>query len=214
MIAAATELTARDWADRAVERAAQFELLVPEHRYRRRADGRPMLGTTDVLKSQGFFDPEQYTVEGRERGTFVHDASVLVDADDLDDASVPASYAGYIESYRRFLDSHRPTWFLTETLIADDLLDYCGTLDRFGVLRSSLWVIDLKTGAKAKWHGLQVAAYERALRPAGSPRSAKRGTLYLHDDGKEATLEPCTDRLDYDFFLAALTCSRYRERYA
>lgn len=172
-----------------------------------------MFGVTDTLKTQGFIDVEHYTLEGRERGSFVHDATVLDDADNLDDASVPVDWLGYIESYRRWREKNRPQWYLTETLVADHVLNYCGTLDRFGLIWGALWTIDFKTGAKERWHGLQLAAYEHAVRPPNATRSSKRGTLYLFDDGREAKLEPFTNRIDYDYFFAALACSNYREQY-
>jgi hypothetical protein len=186
----------------------------PEHVYIRRDTGAQLLGTTTLLGTAGFINTKGHEPQHAERGRFIHEATQLIDDDDLVDASVPAAWVGYCDSYKRWRDEFAPQWWLSEQIVCDLSLGYAGALDRLGVINgSTLALVDFKAGARARWHGLQLAGYKRPI--AGDDyrlrRELERFTLYLKADGSRASLYPWTDRRDEQFFLAALTCCRFKE---
>jgi hypothetical protein len=202
----------RALAAQAIEETAGVELDA-QHAYRRGGIVRP--GVTSVLTSQGFIEGDFYTEESRQRGTFIHEATVFVDRNTLDEESVPEKWAAYLESYRLWLTRRRPHALLREARLHHPVFDYCGTVDFFGFLADDAWpwTIDFKTGPPQRWHRVQTAAYEAAIFVDADARAMlrRRGSLYLHGDGREATLVQHAGSRDFGFFQAALTCYRFKE---
>ncbi len=193
---------------------ACVELRLPEHVYLRRDSGAQLLGCTTALTTAGYVRIANHTDDHAARGRFIHEATLLIDRDDLDDRSVPVEWRGYCDSYKRWLDRHAPSWWLAEMLVADLLLGYAGTLDRLGIITAStLALVDFKAGARCRWHGVQLAGYKRPIvgGSAALNRAIARYTLYLKPDGAIASLWPWTDTRDEHYFLAAITCCRFRE---
>ena len=187
--------------------------LDDQHAYTRA--GRSVPGVTSVIAAQLLADAgSYYTEESRNRGTFIHEATTLVDRDVLDMFSVPDDWAGYVESYRLWRVRRGASPLLREAFLHHPTFDYCGMVDFFGWLAGDAWpwTIDIKTGAPEKWHRVQTAAYEAAIF-TNNQRDIlrRRGALYLHPEGKEAELVPHTSPRDFGFFQAALTCYRFKE---
>lgn len=204
---AVTELVER------VEVEAHSLNLDAQHAYWRGGVQKPSV--TRVLAAQGFIDTTFLTETSGDRGTFVHEATIYIDRDTLDLNSVPAAWIGYLDSYRLWCERCRPQALLREARLHHPILDYCGTVDFFGWLEGDVWpwTIDLKSGAPEKWHKVQTAAYEEAIFAASDARTLlrRRGALYLHEDGREATLVQHKSTRDFGFFQAALACYRFKE---
>jgi hypothetical protein len=204
-----TDLVARVHAD-----AADVVFDAAAHRFTSRRTGRELPGVTRVMREQGFIDDSFYTSGSSARGTFVHEATLLIDADDLEDASVPHEYRGYCESYAAAIAELQPVTLLAEQIVVDHVLGYAGITDRLWLVRDELAVVDFKAGARARWHGVQLSGYKRAI--LGSfkpPRTVHRRALYLYADGRPGTLVRYADSRDDHFFLAAVTCSTYRSEF-
>lgn len=97
-------------------------------------------------------------------------------------------------------------------------------MDRAGVIDGTAYVVDIKTGAFAPWHPVQVWAYRHllSLRPdlrtercAGALRPApiihRCAALYLRDDGTfRFETEKFRDRGSLDTFMAALRIAKWK----
>ena len=173
-------------------------------------NGRPVLSVTQVLKSVGFIDDTYYTEEGRERGTFVHEACEAVDLGDAPLEDVPDDLRWYVRAWVRFRDEHGFEAEEIEKPRANLTLCYAGTPDRVGRFTRGQWagrrfVIDFKTGALAKWWRYQLAGYRGMFDAAELEGGLGRMSLRL-DPGGIAKPEPYADHVgDWRVFTAALT---------
>lgn len=176
------------------------------HRYFWR--GQPKPNVTRVLEAAGMLNfggaTEEQLAAARERGTAVHIATELNDRDDLVEESVHESIRPYLAAWRLFRleTGFEPT--LIEHRLYSQLYGYAGTMDRAGKWRYELEVpLDIKTGARQKATGPQLAAYSHAWR-GGSWQRTPRYAVYLQDDGHyDVVAHTATE--DLSAFLAALT---------
>lgn len=136
------------------------ELIEPEHRYVHRPSGREVAGTTDTLRECGLgfagFAPQS----ALDRGNVVHEATVLVDEDDLDWSSVPEEWHGYVRAWERYkrVTEFRPTH--AEWRFWHPRFWFAGTADRFGFKKGRRGGVEIKTGSyRHVW--AQCGAYDR-----------------------------------------------------
>ena len=161
-----------------------------DHIYR--MNGRVVPGVTGILDAAGLI-PHFGEKKHLDRGTFVHEATVLLEEDDLDREFVQRKfpgYLGYIDAWGLFLE--REGW---ETFAAEKMLysswEYAGQLDRIGRRRGDIIrVNDIKTGEVQPYTELQTAGYvvavEGYLESLGiKPGMYKLGRMAteLHEDG-------------------------------
>lgn len=101
----------------------------------------------------------------RERGSAVHEATVVYDYSGKIPDDFPAEYAPYLEAYVQFVRDYAPNWILTEYRMANEMLGFAGTLDRFGVIDGYFCILDIKTSYKVDMPSLsaQLAAYMSLL---------------------------------------------------
>ncbi|MGH9438474.1 MAG: hypothetical protein ACRD22_11415 [Terriglobia bacterium] len=187
-----------------------------QHVYRVGGVIRPSV--TQALKDAGLIDTAWYTEEARLRGKAVHAATQFLDDDDLDWDTVLPQYCGFVHAWEQFrrdsgfrisCDSeNRP--FL-EYRLYHAAFGYCGTLDRLGMIGSSEYLIDLKTGDPEGWHGYQLAGYSQCLPDALARR---RMTVHLKANGRYATREYGLDRFAHDWqvFSASVVVWHARNR--
>ncbi len=149
-------------------------------------DGVKIPSVTQVIRSAGLSDYSHvdpaHLADLAERGTYVHEATELLDRGELDDDSIAADAAPYLAGYRSFLRDVTPDYILIEERLASIKHRYAGTIDRLAKIGGRLRVLDIKTGTGAEWHKIQLAAYAVLLREAG--HKPMHGTnLYLHAAG-------------------------------
>jgi RecB family exonuclease len=73
----------------------------------------------------------------------------------------------------------------SELMVFHDALRYAGTLDRIVRMQDrELAVLDIKSGAKAKWHPLQLAAYALAYEEITEIPIDLGIAVYLKETGK------------------------------
>ena len=104
----------------------------------------------------------------RERGSAVHEATMVYDYSGEIPDDFPAEYAPYLEAYVQFVRDYKPQWTLIEHAMGDDSdgMGYAGTLDRFGLIDGKFALLDIKTSYKVDIPSLsaQLAAYSKLLR--------------------------------------------------
>lgn len=92
---------------------------------------------------------------------------------------VPENYAGYYKAMLEFISWAKPVPSAIERTMRHKTYRYAGTPDFIGSIGQDFGVLDLKTGAPAKWHSVQIHAYQKML-----DKAAKMWILYVSDDGK------------------------------
>lgn len=109
-------------------------------------------------------DPNMALI-ARERGSAVHEATVMYDYSGEIPDDFPAEYAPYLEAYVQFVRDYKPGWELIEHQMGNATLGFAGTLDRFGVIDDKWCILDIKTSYKVDIPSLsaQLTAYHDLL---------------------------------------------------
>lgn len=109
-------------------------------------------------------DPNMALI-ARERGSAVHEATVMYDYSGEIPDDFPAEYAPYLEAYVQFCRDYHPKWELIEHQMGNATLGFAGTLDRFGVIDDKWCILDIKTSYKVDIPSLsaQLTAYHDLL---------------------------------------------------
>lgn len=135
-------------------------------------------------------DPNMALI-ARERGSIVHEATVMYDYSGEIPDDFPAEYAPYLEAYVQFVRDYKPQWILTEHAMGSNAMGmgYAGTLDRFGLIDGKFSLLDIKTSYKVDIPSLsaQLVAYSKLLRierPIFNEDSVKLYGLQLMCNGK------------------------------
>jgi hypothetical protein len=165
---------------------------------------------TEILKSAGLINGDWFTDESRDRGTFIHQATVIDEQGDLDESFEPTrQYMGYIMAWRKFLAEHKCRWTHIEQRMEHPAFRYSGIPDREGTVDDKPTIVDIKSGSAAKWHKLQGAAY-CAFFP--KPHLYQRLVVRLQDDGTYHLewFGPHTYQADLGVFLSALTLHNFK----
>jgi len=147
-------------------------------------DGEVVPGLTEIFTDLGIINNRFYTEEARERGRLIHLITELYDRGSLDIDTVDPRLLGYFEAYRNFLDKHNPEIIEIEKPIGNKVLKYASKLDRVFKMKIAPGYIgkiitDLKTGAKERWHQLQLTAHLMAYSKSHLPLY----DLYLKPNG-------------------------------
>ena len=162
-------------------------------------DGASVDFPTRLMQEAGLVGSASFfTAAARDRGTRVHAATEAADRGDPDGVGLPAAERGYLESYLVWKTMVQPVWDLIETPRYSAEYRLAGTADRIGRLGGSTGrqvIVDLKTGAPQKFHGLQLAFYDLVYPP---PMTRDRVCLYLRRDGKCAQSVTYRSTDDYD----------------
>lgn len=164
-------------------------------------------------------------VEHTIRGTSIHAANEAL-AHGYEPVIERPEYEPYVDGLRQWYKDYSPMIAATERRVVSQALQLTGRIDLFPIIESVPYVVDVKTGGKAQWHGIQLAGYHAlALHEDivwtlfGPPYNAwtfgerssglKRACLYLPGNGKYQW----RDKQDYQdeyLFRAALALTRYR----
>ena len=135
-------------------------------------------------------DPNMALI-ARERGSAVHEATMVYDYSGEIPSDFPAEYAPYLEAYVQFVRDYKPKWELIEHVMANNDKDfgYAGTLDRFGVIDDEYCILDIKTSYKVDVPSLsaQLSAYLDLLIDENKKLNYHKINLYglqLMRDGK------------------------------
>ena len=138
-------------------------------------DGKELPSVTHIIRylavdKANNADPNMALI-ARERGSAVHEATVMYDYSGEIPDDFPAEYAPYLEAYVQFVRDYKPKWELTEHKMGNEYLDFAGTLDRFGLIDGEYAILDIKTSYKVDMPSLsaQLTAYRSLLYKEYSP---------------------------------------------
>lgn len=180
------------------------------------------MSTTQAIKIAGLIDysmvPPDVLQRAANRGTLVHQASVLIDGGaDLNEYDVPAECVPYIQAYCLFL---RETGFIPDHAFTEKprIAEIAGqrvgmTPDRVGLLDGVPTVLELKTcsAAHPSW-GVQTAGYEMGLPRPARCRNYQRVAVQLMKTGKYK-LWPYEDQSDFDIFCDAFRVAQWKVKH-
>lgn len=148
-------------------------------------DGKELPSVTHIIRylavdKASNADPNMALI-ARERGSAVHEATVMYDYSGEIPEDFPAEYAPYLEAYVQFVRDYKPRWMLTEYRMANETLEFAGTLDRFGVIDDKWCILDIKTSYKVDIPSLsaQLTAYRDLLLNEQFERLENANILHL-----------------------------------
>ncbi|MCJ7663059.1 MAG: PD-(D/E)XK nuclease family protein [Desulfobacterales bacterium] len=175
-------------------------------------DGRRIASTTEIIAAAGLMD---FCTAGEERmqlGSYIHKAIALYDRDELDMDALDPAWRPYLEQWIRFRDETKFEPIQGEIPYYSKVYDFAGTPDKVGMLNGRRVLLDFKSGSPARWHDVQLAAYERLLNENGL-RVDRTFKLYLGPDNGLPRLRPvdyCSRSIAWNVFLAALTIHNFK----
>jgi len=188
------------------------------HTYR--VDGRKVDSVTQILKQEGFIDSRWYKPSGTNRGSMVHELTEQMDRGTLKADHLHGSEVyPYLLAWEKFKEDIGCITFINvEYPVATG--NYAGTLDRIAVVNHENWLIDIKTGSHELWHGLQLAAYEMAIKATMGIEIDKRRVVHLKNTGKYSICSKDRKIGDYDstkwmqIWASIINARWYKQQYA
>lgn len=119
------------------------------------------------------------------RGRYIHKACHLDMQGKLDDSTIDPQIMGYVDAWRKFRALTQAKMHSMETLVYSEDWQYCGTYDFLGWINdgATLTLLDIKSGAAARWQLAQLAAYALASQ-GDSWGKCRVGNLYLKSEGR------------------------------
>lgn len=150
-----------------------------------------------------------YAPGSSERGTDVHDVFALAvghHAGLCEPPDVPAEYDGYYRAILKWITQANPRPSSIERMRRHPVYPYAGKPDFIGMIGERFGVLDLKTGVWAKWHRVQITAYQRML-----DKAARMWILYVDAEGnfKQVSVKP--NPRDWAAFTNGLSVLQWRE---
>ena len=204
--------------------------LDDEHCYRVKMDGnlREVPSVTTIMKDVGYYpwsfnytnivgstldkDKIEFPEEGKltpaVRGTLIHKITEDIDRGIEVDPIAP-ELLPFIEAYRKFKSDNTIAITEIEEIVFNEEYWFAGALDRVMRINGVPAIVDIKTGAKMKTTGVQLAAYRYAWEKMGGQKDMARFALHLNDSGKY-TLVPYRSAEDLPDFFAAIRVYNFK----
>lgn len=136
------------------------------------------------LKNEIYADiPKSIIENAAERGTRIHKQIEAMDLNGTCEVDIDTKH--HVLEYNAFFRKFDPEWLLIEKPFFHPELNYCGTIDRYGIIGGVRWLLDIKTvsNPNEQMIGAQLSAYSKLLEIAGYPVE-KVGYLHLYKDKK------------------------------
>ena len=171
-------------------------------------NGKKYPGVTQILKDCGLIDITWYTQETAMKGTYVHECLKLLDENvPLVMLDIGSDIEGYIDAYLQFKKDTDYKILQIERPYIDKDLRFAGTPDRICAINGADCILDIKTGTKQEWHGLQLSGYKFLL----GEGSFLLRALYLNNNGKYK-LESYKDLEYRNIFISALSIYHWKNK--
>lgn len=142
---------------------------------------------TQILQNAGYIDARWFTAEARDRGSAVHTlCERYAKGERQDSTGKPLAYREYVNSFCSWFLDNRPYLIASECIVSHTLNGkrYAGKFDGIYEIGGRRILVDVKTGAKAKWHPIQLVAYSLAeLNEGTKVNPDAMMDLYLKPDG-------------------------------
>lgn len=115
-------------------------------------------------------------------GTAVHKATAYHDRGMLDEATVDENISGYLDAWKRFVDTMGVCKFISIERAVYSLAEwYAGTVDRVFELNGEVIIGDIKSGQKTAKTGIQCAGYGMALQEMTGIQASRYWGVYLRE---------------------------------
>ena len=166
-------------------------ITLDEESHKYTVDGNPVPSVSEItrfISREIYSEISQYTLDNAAaRGTKVHRATESLEI--LGDAEVDEEIAPYVEAYVKFRREHQVHWDKVEWMACYQD-QFCGTLDRIGVVDGEETVLDIKTSSSIQkvLYTAQLSLYMMLARENGfEPK--KMVILHLTKDGNYKLVE-------------------------
>lgn len=176
----------------------------------------PLSGVTSLLSDAGLIDysfiPKHMREHYMDRGKKVHDATHMLDEDDLIYDSLDPKIKPYVDNYIKFKEFMGPRYKILkiETILTHPLQRYAGKRDRLCVIDDELSTLDIKTGALQPEVALQLEGYKQAHNFNNPEKATGKYALSLLKGAYK--LKKYSDPGDAAAWLAVVTLARWKER--
>jgi hypothetical protein len=173
---------------------------------------------TRILKETGLIDSSWFTEEASARGIIIHELCALLDRGmSLVGALMEHDEDEFIVSrliaYSTFLKEVQPVWTEIEEPQINKKHLFAGTPDRKGMMFGIETILDIKTGQKIEWHGVQLAGYEMLTMKAEDTKSFSPIALYtLYLGENKYKLHQWRGTEYHEVFKSALNVYRWKMR--
>jgi hypothetical protein len=171
-------------------------------------EGKVYPSVTQILQDCGLIDISWYTEESAMRGTYVHECLKLMDENvPLVMLDTGPDIKGYIDAYLHFKHDTDYKVLQIEKPYIDKNLRLAGTPDRICTINGTDCILDIKTGQKQEWHGLQLRGYKLLV----GEGSFLLRAIYLNINGKYR-LESYKDSDYRNIFMCALSLYHWKNK--
>jgi len=176
-----------------------------DHSYK--LEGAPVISVTQALVGGGLVDTSWFTEWARDRGSAVHRAIQLYEADDLDESTIDEHVRPFFNGYLKFRAEYNWQPERSELHVWSKRHQYAGTLDSQGKSNGVKTILDYKTGQLTKPVGIQLTGY--ALAYAESYHSVITNLLGVRLVG-DGTYRIQSYKLNPGVFYASLSIARWK----
>ena len=180
------------------------------HRYF--LDGVEVYGVTKILALAGLTSNFNHDEEAALRGTYTHDATVLLDNDELEWLALDPVLLPYVSAYQKFTEQYQHKIIETELKVFSATYMFAGRLDRVIETNGELELFDIKSGGIDPATALQTAALQLCFEEMTGRKIQRRFGLQLKNNGK-FNMVSYKDRLDKTVFLGGLNCVNWRKNH-
>jgi hypothetical protein len=145
---------------------------------------------TQVLQNSGHIDGRWFTAEARDRGSAVHTlCERYAKGERVDGKGRSLESLEYVNAFASWVQDNRAYLIASECIVSHELNGkrYAGKFDGIYEIpgKGRRTLVDVKTGARAKWHPVQLVAYSLGTMNDGSRVNPDyMMDLYLRPDGK------------------------------
>lgn len=150
-------------------------------------DGTTIPSVTQILQDAGYIDARWFTAEARDRGSAVHTlCERYAIGERKDNAGRPLESLEYVNAFAAWMNKYHAYAIATECIVNHTLNGkrYAGKFDGLYDIHGVKTLVDVKTGARAKWHPIQLVAYSLAEMNDGTKvNPGAMMDLYLKADG-------------------------------
>lgn len=175
-----------------------------------------LVSVTRYLKAAGYTHGFNGDNSRAEFGRYVHEATALLDMDDLEIERLDMRLIPYVRAWERFKAEQGfvPDMTVSERPIFHPVYLYAGMPDRAGTLKGKPCVVEIKSGVPERWHHVQCGGAYTPMLAAHYPqyKGADSLIVYLKDDGSYKP-EPVTDKKLPSLFLSITACVNGRTLY-
>jgi hypothetical protein len=177
-----------------------FRFDFDDHTYVDLESGQVLPHITGMLEQTGWIDDTWMTEESSARGAVVHTLAADYDLGALDLRTCASPCRPYLLAHIACSKALRPVWQAIEEPLVHWGYRFGGRPDRLGKVLGLHTVLEVKSGAPLRGHGVQTAlqaVLASSTTPSLPPHLWQRMALYLKPNGT-FKLEKHTDRRDVD----------------